>query len=75
MTGVYANTYDAALNIRQGFPVFTTVIEANHVAKRDNSLAGFNVTGAERLAQGRVWASTHAGRWGWAGRGLSWRRV
>ena len=51
---MYANTYDAALNIRQGFPVFTTVIEANYVAKRDNSLAGFNVTGARGESVGEV---------------------
>lgn len=34
VTGVYSNQYDAGLNLRQGFPVFATVIEANHVVKK-----------------------------------------
>ena len=72
VTGVYTNTYDAALNIRQGFPVFTTVIEANYVARRNNSLAGFNITGERALATlACVWAwyrhthATESGRSSW----------
>ena len=34
-SGVYSNQYDSSLNTRQGFPVFTTVIMANHVLKKD----------------------------------------
>jgi hypothetical protein len=33
VTGTYVNNYDAALNSKQGFPVFATVIHANHVVK------------------------------------------
>jgi DNA replication licensing factor MCM2 len=36
LTGIYSNTYDGSLNVANGFPVFATVITANHIAKRDN---------------------------------------
>ncbi|KAF2455208.1 MCM2/3/5 family-domain-containing protein [Lineolata rhizophorae] len=44
VTGVYRNNYDAALNGKNGFPVFATVLEANHVAKSHDQLAGFRLT-------------------------------
>lgn len=34
VTGVYTHAYDVSLNARHGFPVFATLLEANHVAKR-----------------------------------------
>ncbi|KAI2806380.1 MCM DNA helicase complex subunit [Blomia tropicalis] len=39
LTGVYTNAYDGALNIANGFPVFSTVILSNHVLKKDNLLS------------------------------------
>jgi DNA replication licensing factor MCM2 len=33
VTGIYMNNYDAALNTKHGFPVFSTIIEANHISK------------------------------------------
>ena len=33
LTGIYSNQYDVSLNTKQGFPVFTTVIIANHVLR------------------------------------------
>ncbi|KAI1303619.1 DNA replication licensing factor mcm2 [Halotydeus destructor] len=36
LTGVYTNSYDGSLNVANGFPVFSTVINANHVVKKDN---------------------------------------
>ncbi|TKC45754.1 hypothetical protein EI555_019721 [Monodon monoceros] len=39
LTGIYHNNYDGALNTANGFPVFATVILANHVAKKDNKVA------------------------------------
>lgn len=33
VTGVYLNSFDAFLNTKHGFPVFTTMIEANYLAK------------------------------------------
>lgn len=39
LTGIYHNNYDGSLNTANGFPVFATVILANHIAKKDNKLA------------------------------------
>lgn len=32
---MYANTYDATLNVKNGFPVFSTLVEANHIQVRE----------------------------------------
>merc|ERR1712223_865384 len=39
LTGVYTNNYDGSLNTAQGFPVFATVIMANHVLRKDERMA------------------------------------
>lgn len=39
LTGIYHNNYDGSLNTANGFPIFATVILANHVAKKDNKVA------------------------------------
>ncbi|XP_045595213.2 DNA replication licensing factor mcm2 [Procambarus clarkii] len=39
VTGVYTNNYDGSLNTNHGFPVFATIIMANHIAKKDNANA------------------------------------
>ncbi|KAJ5797500.1 DNA replication licensing factor mcm2 [Penicillium pulvis] len=44
VTGIYRNSYDAQLNNKNGFPVFSTVIEANQVVKSHDQLAGFRLT-------------------------------
>ena len=44
MTGVYHNNYDGSLNTANGFPVFATVIQANHVTKKDDKLAVSSLT-------------------------------
>ena len=44
VTGTYRNNYDAQLNNRNGFPVFATILEANHVVKSHDQLAGFRLT-------------------------------
>ncbi|KAK7513064.1 MCM2/3/5 family-domain-containing protein [Phyllosticta citriasiana] len=44
VTGIYRNNYDPQLNNKNGFPVFATIIEANHVAKSHDQLAGFRLT-------------------------------
>lgn len=36
VTGVYTNTYEGSLNTEQGFPVFATVILANHLIVKDS---------------------------------------
>eukprot|EP00092_Neocalanus_flemingeri_P006174 GFUD01006646.1.p1 GENE.GFUD01006646.1~~GFUD01006646.1.p1 ORF type:complete len:902 (-),score=288.78 GFUD01006646.1:231-2936(-) len=35
LTGVYSNSYDSSLNTKNGFPIFATVIVANHIVKND----------------------------------------
>ncbi|KAF8909825.1 MCM2/3/5 family-domain-containing protein, partial [Mucidula mucida] len=44
VTGIYRNNFDASLNSRNGFPVFSTVIEANHVNKKEDLFAAFRLT-------------------------------
>ncbi|KAL6308194.1 MCM2/3/5 family-domain-containing protein [Sparassis latifolia] len=39
ITGIYRNNFDASLNSKNGFPVFSTVIEANHVNKKEDQFA------------------------------------
>lgn len=44
VTGIYRNHYDGQLNNKNGFPVFATILEANHIIKSHDQLAGFNLT-------------------------------
>jgi DNA replication licensing factor MCM2 len=41
ITGIYKHTYDSALNSKNGFPVFATIILANHIDK-PNSIGTSN---------------------------------
>lgn len=36
ITGIYTNSYDGSLNTEHGFPVFATVVLANHVVVKDS---------------------------------------
>lgn len=55
MTGIYTNSYDGSLNSRQGFPVFNTVIIANHIVKKDriesDSLTDDDIKAIQELAK------------------------
>ncbi|KAH9924901.1 MCM-domain-containing protein [Fomitopsis serialis] len=44
VTGIYRNNFDASLNSKNGFPVFSTVLEANHVNKKEDQFAAFRLT-------------------------------
>src|SRR5260221_4994136 len=44
VTGIYRNNFDAALNVKNGFPVFSTIIEANHINKKEDMFAAFRLT-------------------------------
>jgi len=35
-SGIYTNTYDGSLNVKQGFPCFATVLNANHILKKED---------------------------------------
>merc|ERR1719295_911944 len=39
LTGIYSNSYDSPLNTKNGFPIFATVIIANHVVRNDEKAA------------------------------------
>ncbi|KAJ3127298.1 MCM DNA helicase complex subunit, partial [Irineochytrium annulatum] len=43
VTGIYRNNFDMALHSKNGFPVFATVIEANHICKKEDSFASFRL--------------------------------
>ncbi|KAI0958277.1 MCM DNA helicase complex subunit [Taiwanofungus camphoratus] len=44
ITGIYRNNFDASLNSKNGFPVFSTIIEANHINKKEDQFAAFRLT-------------------------------
>ncbi|GAA5836759.1 hypothetical protein JCM9279_007653 [Rhodotorula babjevae] len=44
VTGIYRNNFDTSLNVKNGFPVFSTVLEANHVNKKEDLFASFRLT-------------------------------
>lgn len=44
VTAIYRNNYSGQLNNKNGFPVFQTMLEANHVIKTHDQLAGFRLT-------------------------------
>nr|CAD2150270.1 unnamed protein product [Meloidogyne enterolobii] len=55
LTGIYTNSYDGSLNTRQGFPVFNTVIIANHIVRKDrlesDSLTDEDIKAIRELAK------------------------
>ncbi|XP_046389557.1 DNA replication licensing factor Mcm2 [Ischnura elegans] len=58
ITGIYTHSYDGSLNTEHGFPVFSTVILANHVEARDaraaaQALTDEDVAAVTRLAKDR----------------------
>ena len=48
VTGIYTHTFDAGLNVRQGFPVFATVLEANYVEVKNDSSKALRLTAEDR---------------------------
>eukprot|EP01125_Pyxidicula_operculata_P005863 TRINITY_DN2050_c0_g5_i1.p1 TRINITY_DN2050_c0_g5~~TRINITY_DN2050_c0_g5_i1.p1 ORF type:complete len:930 (-),score=221.70 TRINITY_DN2050_c0_g5_i1:43-2832(-) len=50
ITGIYKNSFDRGLNTAQGFPVFKTVIEANHVYKREAAFDSLTLTEEDERA-------------------------
>ncbi len=45
---MYTNSYDAFLNVRNGFPVFSTALEANYVRKHEDAYAPFKLTDEDK---------------------------
>jgi len=48
VTGVYEYSFDAGLHLKQGFPVFGTLLEANSVTKKGDAYAHFSLTDEDR---------------------------
>jgi DNA replication licensing factor MCM2 len=70
LTGIYHNNYDGSLNTANGFPVFATVILANHVAKKDNKVAVGELTDEDvkmitSLSKDQQIGEKAGGRRGW----------
>ena len=47
ITGIFTNRFEYALNVKHGFPVFSTVIEANYI-KRVKELINEDFTSEEK---------------------------
>lgn len=47
VTGIYTNSYDGALNTKNGFPVFATVLMANYILKNDDKHSVSTLTDAD----------------------------
>ncbi|CAG8645726.1 5426_t:CDS:10, partial [Acaulospora colombiana] len=47
ITGIYRNNFDASLNTKNGFPVFSTVIEANYISRNSNPSLALTLTEAD----------------------------
>ena len=62
VTGIYRNNFDAALNTKNGFPVFATVLEANHISKRDDAYAAFHLTSEDEAAIKALASDPNIGR-------------
>lgn len=48
VTGVYTNNFEASLNRAQGFPVFSTHVEANHLLRKGDVFATHNLTDEDK---------------------------
>jgi len=48
ITGVYKNVFDVGINISSGFPVFSTMIEANNILKEKDYYSSFVISDEER---------------------------
>ena len=48
VTGVYEHGFDPSQNAKQGFPVYSTNIVANHVAKKGEAYSGARLTDEDR---------------------------
>mmetsp|Transcript_25307 Transcript_25307/g.42404 ORF Transcript_25307/g.42404 Transcript_25307/m.42404 type:complete len:904 (-) Transcript_25307:420-3131(-) len=48
VTGIFTNNFDAALNIKNGFPVFATVVEANYITKKADTFAAYKLSDEDK---------------------------
>ena len=62
VTGTYTNNFDASLNIKNGFPVFATVVEANYISKKADAFAAYKLTDEDKAEIQRLAADPTIGR-------------
>lgn len=48
MTGIYRNIFDVALNANNCFPLFATIIEANHISKQEDNFASYRLSNEDK---------------------------
>ena len=48
VTGVFENSFQASQNAKHGFPVYSTLIKANHIAKKGSAYAAARLTDEDR---------------------------
>ncbi|PJF19878.1 DNA helicase [Paramicrosporidium saccamoebae] len=61
VTGIYRNNFSYMLNSKNGFPVFSTVIEANWIGKRADQFAEFRLTEEDQREIRRLAEDPHIG--------------
>ena len=49
-SGIYLHAYDTGLNVKNGFPVFSTVLEANQVKKREDAASMQSLSDEDKVA-------------------------
>uniref|UniRef100_A0A7S0RHF6 DNA replication licensing factor MCM2 n=1 Tax=Pyramimonas obovata TaxID=1411642 RepID=A0A7S0RHF6_9CHLO len=49
VTGIFTNNFDAALNMKNGFPVFATVVEANYITKKADLFAAYKLSDEDKV--------------------------
>jgi DNA replicative helicase MCM subunit Mcm2 (Cdc46/Mcm family) len=62
VTGVYRNNFDVSLNNAHGFPVFATVIEANHISKKEDHFSSVRLTEDDERAIRTLARDPHIGQ-------------
>jgi DNA replication licensing factor MCM2 len=48
ITGIYTNNFESSLNRANGFPVFSTYVEANHLSRKSDANAATNLTDEDK---------------------------
>lgn len=61
ITGIYRNNFDLGLNVHHGFPVFSTLIEANYIEKRSDKFSRFALTDQDKKMCAALSADRHIG--------------
>ena len=56
------HAYDAGLNVKNGFPVFSTCLEANYVQKREDVYSLYRLTDEDKLTISELAKDPRIGR-------------